>query len=78
MFYIMTDNLVSHPTDWSQILKMHTSVHNLHNSRCFFSLTLPVKTMIKYLDFELRHEKTNVLISDLVRHKPGCPATEDA
>ena len=27
---------------------------------------------------EKRHEKTNVLVSDLVRHKPGCPATEDA
>ena len=27
--------------------------------------------------FELRHEKTNVLVSDLVRHKPGCTATED-
>ena len=22
-------------------------------------------------------EKTNVLVSDLVRHKPGCTATED-
>ena len=26
---------------------------------------------------ELRHEKTNVLVSDLVRHKPGRTATED-
>ena len=26
---------------------------------------------------KLRHEKTNVLVSDLVRHKPGCTATED-
>ena len=26
---------------------------------------------------EPRHEKTNVLVSDLVRHKPGCIATED-
>ena len=23
------------------------------------------------------HEKTNVLVSDQVRHKPGCAATED-
>ena len=23
------------------------------------------------------HEKTNVLVSDLFRHKPGCTATED-
>ena len=27
--------------------------------------------------FEPRHEKTNVLVSDPVRHKPGCTATED-
>ena len=26
---------------------------------------------------EPRHEKTNVLVSDLVRHKAGCTATED-
>ena len=25
---------------------------------------------------ESRHEKTNVLVSDLVRHKPGCTSTE--
>ena len=30
------------------------------------------------LSFEPRHEKTNLLVSDLVRHKPGCTATEDA
>ena len=24
-----------------------------------------------------RHEKTNVLVSDLVRHRPGCTATKD-
>ena len=27
--------------------------------------------------FEPRHEKTNILVSALVRHKPGCIATED-
>ena len=26
---------------------------------------------------EPRHEKTNILVSDLVRHKPGCTAKED-
>ena len=26
---------------------------------------------------EPRHEKTNVVVSDLVLHKPGCIATED-
>ena len=34
--------------------------------------------MIEYLSiFEPHHEKTNFLVSDLVRHKPGCIATED-
>ena len=27
--------------------------------------------------FEPRHEKTNVLVSHMVRHKPGITATED-
>ena len=27
--------------------------------------------------YEPCHEKTNGLVSDLVRHKPGCTATED-
>ena len=27
--------------------------------------------------FEPLHEKTNILVSDLVLHKPGCTATED-
>ena len=26
---------------------------------------------------EMRHEKTNDLVSDLVQHKPDCTATED-
>ena len=26
---------------------------------------------------EPRHEKTSILVSDRVRHKPGCTATED-
>ena len=30
----------------------------------------------KRLD-EPRREKTNILVSDLVRHKPGCAVTED-
>ena len=27
--------------------------------------------------YEPRHEKNNILVFDLVRHKPGCTATED-
>ena len=26
---------------------------------------------------EQRHEKTNILVSDVVRHKPDCTATKD-
>ena len=32
---------------------------------------------IEPLRYEPHHEKTNILVSDLVRHKPGCAATED-
>ena len=34
-------------------------------------------TLIPAISNELRHKKTNVLVSDLVQHKPGCTATED-
>ena len=27
--------------------------------------------------FPTENQKTNVLVSDLIRHKPGCTATED-
>ena len=27
--------------------------------------------------YEPHHEKTNILVADLVRHKQGCTATED-
>ena len=27
--------------------------------------------------YEPRHEKTNILVSDRVRHNPGCTAIED-
>ena len=30
-----------------------------------------------FCKFEPRHEKINVLVSEMVRHKPGCTATED-
>ena len=29
------------------------------------------------ITFEPHHEKTNILVSDLVRQKPGCTAIED-
>ena len=37
----------------------------------------PRRTIMRCLTFEPRYEKPNILVSDLVRHKPGCIATED-
>ena len=37
-----------------------------------FSIVLTVSII-----YEPRHDTTNILVSDLVRHKPGCTATED-
>ena len=44
-----------------------------------FILLINVKmpTIVGILTFEPRHEKTKVLVSDLVRHKPGYTVTED-
>ena len=42
---------------------------------------LPQQLVVKINEqnclFELRREKTNILVSDLVRHKAGCTTTED-
>ena len=53
-----------------------------HNEAHFYSrktcgmLHRYVHVMVKVV-IEPHHEKTNVLVSNLVRHKPGCTATED-
>ena len=41
-----------------------------------FSALTDAEEQIRYKT-EPPHEKTNVLVSDLVRHKPGCTVTED-
>ena len=48
---------------------------HLHTCADYYKVfsCLPYMLMIH----EPRHEKTNVLVSDLVRHKPGGTATED-
>ena len=45
----------------------------------FYSKILlgPIRFQQDQIINEPRHEKTNVLVSDQVRHKPGCTATED-
>ena len=34
--------------------------------------------VFNYVAYELSHEKTNVVVFDQVRHKPGCTATENS
>ena len=56
--------------------------NNLKNSDKIDHKKLPSWHLIVGLIYissyiELRHEKNNVLVSDLVRHKPGYTATED-
>ena len=36
-----------------------------------------MKGTVAYYIIELHHEKTTILVSDMVQHKPGCTATED-
>ena len=43
--------------------------------KALFSLFLH-KNILSLEKYDLHHEKTNILVSDLVRHKPGCTATE--
>ena len=46
---------------------------------CMYMLNTFKSSLINFrsLSYEPRHEKTNVLVSDLVPHKPGCTATVD-
>ena len=48
-----------------------------HFDRYVIGLDVSDKEIIPSSIFEPRHEKTNVLVSDLVRHKPGYAVTED-
>ena len=56
---------------------MNTETFTLWQEACFlmtlFVIPLHFDTQVIKLN-EPRHEKTNVLVSDLVRHKPGCTA----
>ena len=51
------------------------SLSVLHINQCW--LLMEKQAQLPLGTFEPCHEKTNVLVSDLVRHKPGCSATED-
>ena len=43
----------------------------------FAFLMIQIQIVLVGAVFEPCHEKTNILVSDLVQHKPGCAATED-
>ena len=45
----------------------------------FIIIMLPCMSFCSFgcFPFEPRHEKSSILVSDLVRHKSGCTATED-
>ena len=46
---------------------------------CQYLACVEAKILITHsVTFEARHERSNVLVSDLVRHKRVCTATEDA
>ena len=51
----------------------------VHFSRLVCLLINPDLKTFKFYKYiiEPHHEKTNILVSELVQHKPGCKATED-
>ena len=62
------------------VLGKHSISKNVEKERTLLNsfLTLIKKEVTNFaILFEARHEKTSVLVSDLVGHKPGCIATED-
>ena len=64
-YFTARSNLVAYVFEWGNLLSH------------FNGETLAANDKIDRR-FEPRHEKTNVMVSDLIRHKPGCTATEDS
>ena len=59
-------------------------IHNQHHANVSKQTLLlacvdvaPPNGVVQRRSHEPRHEKTKVLVSDLVQHKPGCTARED-
>ena len=60
--------------DTTEYSKVNSCMHNVDKSNLeedFLCIVHDEET------FEPCHEKTNTLVSHMVRHKPGCTATED-
>ena len=66
-------------TKWENRRKIdyHKSVYCDSDEICGFHLCINAFFFQLLLRNKPRHEKTNILVSDLVRHKPGCTATEN-
>ena len=64
----------------SEVSDQTRLMHGLNNRYSKISLFRFCKNVVHLScvmrKYEPRHEKTNVLVSDLVRQKPGCKATE--
>ena len=54
----------------------HAGIDAISTSKLYSSMIAFVLTTARRTN-EPRHEKTNVLVSDMVRHKPGCTVKED-
>ena len=67
---------VSYNTAHNCLTLFFISEHNALTKMKKFDKILETVTIPRKL-FEPSHDQTNVLVSDLVRHKPGCTATED-
>ena len=53
------------------------STGNKHLAGWHANLAFNRYIVFMFASFEPRHEKTSVLVFDLLRHKPGCTATEN-
>ena len=72
------------PLDLARMIHLPSDLKWQNGSR-IYSLVEPISLSIKVFTahlsgvrkyiFEPGHEKTNILVSNLVRHKPGCKAT---
>ena len=60
----------------SQALSLNAHKHTSSSTRCIITTQYTAIITTEKI-FDPRREKTDILVSDQVRHKPGCKATED-
>ena len=59
------------------IVAFHIIILEKQNDANKLKMNTNAQNNVIEIQYEPRHEETNVLVSDLVRHKPGYIATED-